>query len=74
MEAIEQCRQGHDPADFKFSCSETITLILGLGRHDLLPEPYGDPVEAWSRLNERQRAVVRAAIGEAPWMIGNTRY
>lgn len=75
MAAVEQCRQGLDPSAFHvFSCSETITLKLGLGRHDLLEEPYETPEKAWERLDGRQRAIVRAAVGEAPWMIGETSY
>lgn len=67
--AIEACRQGLDPAHYYYySCSESLTLALGLGRHDLLVKPYEDPVDAWNRLDERQRAIVRAAIGDAPWM------
>jgi hypothetical protein len=66
---IDACRSGVDPAMYrKCSTSERITLLLGIGRHDLLPDAYVDPVHAWNRLDERQRAIVRNAIGEAPWM------
>jgi hypothetical protein len=66
---IDACRSGIDPARYrKRSTSEWITVLLGIGRHDLLPDAYVDPVNAWNRLDDRQRAIVRNAIGQAPWM------
>lgn len=74
MHAIEQSRKGLDPAHWCCSTSEWITVALGLGRHDLLREPYQDPVNAWMRLDRRQRNIVRVAVGDAPWMIGEPIY
>ena len=75
MHAIEECRKGIDPAHFlACSDSEWITVVLGLGRHDLLQQPYQDPTNAWMRLDRRQRDIVRRAVGDAPWMIGSTIY
>ncbi|WP_062114922.1 hypothetical protein [Aureimonas sp. AU40] len=46
----------------KASTSEWLTLCLALDRHDLLVGTgYGTPSTAWGRLDDRQRAIVRAA-------------
>jgi len=34
-------------------------VALATGRHDLLPRAYRDPGNAWRRLDDRQRALVR---------------
>ncbi|BDA82491.1 hypothetical protein Sa4125_00330 [Aureimonas sp. SA4125] len=44
------------------SCSEWLTLCLALDRHDqLVGTGYETPSVAWGRLDDRQRAIVRAA-------------
>lgn len=67
--AINVCRQGLHPAWYEIvGPTEWITLVLGLGRHDLLPKICKDPSAAWMRLDTTQKRIVRDAIGCAPWM------
>lgn len=42
------------------STSELITVFLATGRYEDLPELYRRPADAWERLDQRQRRIVRA--------------
>lgn len=41
------------------STSQLITAFLAVGRFEELPQPYENKEDAWSRLDTRQRNVVR---------------
>lgn len=41
------------------STSEIVAVCLALGRYDELPDPYRSKLDAWGRLDMRQRSVVR---------------
>jgi hypothetical protein len=57
----EKARQ-MDPADWPgWSTSEQIVAALAAARPDELPASYRDPGEAWTRLDDDQRAAVREA-------------
>lgn len=45
--------------DVPGSTSETCTVLLALGRTDLLLSPYQAPTAAWQRIDHRQRRIVR---------------
>lgn len=52
------------------STSETITVALATGRHEELPDGWGDLSEAWKRLDDVQRDIVRRYVDGAAYMDG----
>jgi hypothetical protein len=52
------------------STSETIAVALATERHEHLPDGWSDLSEAWKRLDDAQREIVRRYVDGADYMDG----